>query len=158
MHRKAIKLRTRLKNKYNRNSTQSNFEQYKKQRNHCANLRQRFKSDYFRKFCQNGTLDSKSFWKKLKPYLFGKNHDDSDICLSEDVSLITDPRNIAEIMNEYFISIGQTTEQMNSKEDCNLSLHQIIKILEKHNSIISIKNNLKHEMLFEFLPITKKIQ
>ena len=90
VHRKAIKLRTRLKNKYNRNSTQDNFEQYKKQRNHCANLRQRFKSDYFRKICQNGTLDSKSLWKKLKPYLFGKNHGDSDICLSENDSMITD--------------------------------------------------------------------
>ena len=42
---------------------------------------------------------------------------------------------------------------MNSKS--NLSLHQIIKIFEKRNCIISIKNNLKHKMLFEFQPITK---
>ena len=118
-------------------------------------MRQRFKSDYFREICQNGTLDSKSFWKKLKPYLFGKNHGDTDICLSENDSLITDPKNIAEIMNKHFISVGQTTEQMNSKEDSNLSLHQIIKMFEKHNSIISIKNNLKHNTLFEFQPITK---
>ena len=118
-------------------------------------MRQRFKSDYFREICQNGTLDSKSFWKKLKPYLFGKNHGDTDICLSENDSLITDPKNIAEIMNKHFISVGQTTEQMNSKEDSNLSLHQIIKMFEKHNSIITIKNNLKHNTLFEFQPITK---
>ena len=44
---------------------------------------------------------------------------------------------------------------MNSKEDSNLSLHQIIKMFEKHNSILSIKNNLKHNTLFEFQPITK---
>ena len=155
VHRKAIKLRTRLKNKYNKNRTQSNFEQYKKQRNHCANLRQRFKSDYFSKICQNGTLDSKSFWKKLKPYLFGKDHGNLDICLTENDSLITDPRNIAEIMNKHFVSVGQTTEQINPKEKSNLSLHKIIKMSEKHNSIISIKNNLKHNMIFEFQPITK---
>ncbi len=156
VHRKAIKLRTKLKNKYNKNSTQSNFEKYKKQRNHCANLRQRFKSDYFRKICQNGTLDSKLFWKKIKPYLFGKNHGDSDICLSENDSLITDPKNIAEIMNKYFISVGQNTDQINTKEDPNLSLLQIIKTFEKHTSIIGIKNNLKHKMPFEFQPITKE--
>ena len=70
-------------------------------------------------------------------------------------SLITDPKNIAEIMTKHFISIGQTTEQMNTKEYSNLSLHQILKMFEKHNSIISIKNNLKCNMLFEFQPITK---
>ena len=155
-HRKAIKLRTRLKNKYNRNSTPSNFEKYKKQRNHCANFRQRCKSDYFRNICQNGTLDSKSFWKKLKPYLFGKNHGDSDICLSENDSLITDPKDIAKIMNKHFVSIGKTTDQINTNQDSNLSLHQIVKMFEKHDSIISIKNNLKYKIPFEFQPISRK--
>ncbi len=65
IHRKAIMLRTKLKNSYNKCRTNENFEKYKKQRNHCANLRQRVKSDYFTKICQNGTLDSKTFWKKF---------------------------------------------------------------------------------------------
>ena len=42
-HRRAIRLHTKHKNTCNRNRTQSNFENYKKQRNHPANLRQRFK-------------------------------------------------------------------------------------------------------------------
>ena len=83
-------------------------------------------------------------------------HGDSDICLSENDSLITDPKEIAEIMNRYFISIGQTADQINTKEDSNLSLHQIVEMFEKHDSIISIKNNSNYKMPFEFQPITRK--
>ena len=47
-------------------------------------------------------------------------------------------------MNKYFRSVGQTTEQMNTKVDSILSLSQIIKMFEKHKSIINIMKNLKH--------------
>ena len=60
---------------------------------------------------------------------------------------LTDPKNIAEIMNKHFISAGQTTEQMHLREDSDSSLHQIIKIFEKHNSIISIEKNLKYNIV-----------
>ena len=60
-------------------------------------------------------------------------------------------------MNKYFVSVGQTTGQMNTKEDSNLSLHKIIKMFEKHKSIFNIIKNLKHKGPFEFQPTTKKI-
>ena len=60
-------------------------------------------------------------------------------------------------MNKYFISVGQTTEQMNTKVDSILSLSQIIKMFEKHKGIINIVKNLKHKGPFEFQPTTKKI-
>ena len=60
-------------------------------------------------------------------------------------------------MNKYLISVGQTTEQMKTKEDPILSLHQIIKMFEKHKSIFNIIKKLKHKGPFEFQPTTKKI-
>ena len=71
--------------------------------------------------------------------LIWKNHGDSDICLSENASLTTDPKEIAEIMNKYFIGISRTTDQINTNEDSDISMHQIVKMFEKHDSIISIK-------------------
>ena len=46
---------------------------------------------------------------------------------------------------------------MNTKEYSNLSLHEIIKMFEKHESIINIMKNLKHKDPFEFQLTTKKI-
>ena len=105
---------------------------------------------YVKKICHNGILDSKSVWNKLKPYLFGKIHDDSDICLTENDNLISDQKTVADIMNRYFISVGRTTVKTNMGEYSSLSLGQIINVLEKHSGIISIKNNLKHQSLFDF--------
>ena len=46
---------------------------------------------------------------------------------------------------------------MNTKEDSYLSLHQIIRMFEKHKSIINIIKKLKHKGLFEFQPTTNKL-
>ena len=72
-HRKAIMLRSRLKNNFHKNKTDQNWLKFKKQRNYCANLRRKSKREYFSKICENGTMDSKTFWKKLKPFFFRKN-------------------------------------------------------------------------------------
>ena len=84
----------------------------------------------FKTICYNGILDSKSFWNKLKPYLFEKVHDDSDICLTENNELITDPKTIANIMNRYFISVGRKIVITNSREDSSPSQGQIINVFE----------------------------
>ena len=61
-HRKAVMLRSKLKNNYLKNKTVENWSEFKKQRNYCVNLRKKSKKEYFSKICENGTLDSKTFW------------------------------------------------------------------------------------------------
>ena len=51
-HRKAIKLRTKLKNKFNKCKTEIHFGKYRKQRNQCANLRQRANLTIIKKFAK----------------------------------------------------------------------------------------------------------
>ena len=65
---KARMLRTKLKNIYNKHRTKDNFQKYKEQRNHCANLRQRVKSNYFTKICQEGMLDTRQFKNLIKTW------------------------------------------------------------------------------------------
>ena len=45
--RKAIMVRSKLKNKYNKNRTEENWDSYKKQRNFCVNLLRKNKTYYF---------------------------------------------------------------------------------------------------------------
>ena len=44
--RKAVMVRSKLKNKYNKNRTGENWDTYKKQRNFCVNLLRKTKKDY----------------------------------------------------------------------------------------------------------------
>ena len=130
IHRKAIMLRKKLKNIYNKYRTKDNFQKYKEQRNHCANLRQRVKSNYFTKICQEGMLDSKTFWKKLKPHFFTKGQGDSAITISENDCLISDPQSVAEILmlrHTHFVSIGQITNSIYKGLTENSTITEIIR-------------------------------
>ena len=142
-HRIATKLRTKLKSKFNKCQAQTNFENYGRQRSHCANLRQRAKSEYSKNFCQNGTLDSKAFWQWLKPFFFGKSRSDSDICLLEKDSLVTNPKHVVEIMNDFFFSIGEqsVTDHMNIEP--HSFIDNIVEKYKNHSSIKNIKRNFK---------------
>ena len=65
--RKAIMVRSKLKNKYNKNRTEENWDSYKKQRNFCVNLLRKTKKDYFNDLNIKNITDNKAFWKTIKP-------------------------------------------------------------------------------------------
>ena len=44
---KAIMVRSKLKNKYNKIRTEENWDSYKKQRNFCVNLLRKTKKEYY---------------------------------------------------------------------------------------------------------------
>ena len=62
--RKAIMVRPKLKNKYNKNRTEENWDSYKKQRNFCVNL-SKTKKDYFNDLNIKNITDNKAFWKTI---------------------------------------------------------------------------------------------
>ena len=65
--RKSVMVRSKLKNKYNKNRTEENWGSYKKQRNFCVNLLRKTKKDYFNDLNINNITDNKVFWKTIKP-------------------------------------------------------------------------------------------
>ncbi len=88
----AIRLRTKLENAHNKCRTNKSYDRYKRQRNHCANMHQRLKSNYFTKICEDCLIDSRTFWEKLKPYFFSKSHGDQEITVSENDCLVSNPQ------------------------------------------------------------------
>ena len=71
--RKAIMLRSKLKNILNEIKTHFNWQKYKHQRNFCLNLLGKTKIYiYFAKLNVKSVADNKLFWKNVKPYFSDK--------------------------------------------------------------------------------------
>ena len=69
--RKAISTRSRLKNKFNKNSSAKNWNSYKKQINFCLKFLRLTKKKYFNNIDVKKVSDNKIFWKSVK--LFSSN-------------------------------------------------------------------------------------
>ena len=106
--RKAIMLRSKLKNIFNKNKTHFNWQKYKHQRNFCLNLLRKTKKQYFAKLNVKDVADNKLFWKNVKPYFSDKGSNSTKITLVEKDIIITDEKQIANIMNEHFVRITKS--------------------------------------------------
>ena len=77
-------------------------------------------------------MGSKNFWKTVKPFISNKtNRNESDIILIENNKVIKDRKNVANTLNEYFISsIAEYTagRQMTAlpSQDIEISISEII--------------------------------
>ena len=60
---KAIMLRSRLKNKFNKNPNEANRNYYKKQRNVCGSFARKEKKRYYNKLYLKIFEDNKKFWR-----------------------------------------------------------------------------------------------
>ena len=52
--------------------------------------------------------DNKLFWKSVKPFFIDKGSNYSKITLVEENNIISDEKEIANIMNNYFINVTKT--------------------------------------------------
>ena len=64
--------RSKLKSIYNKNWTNDNWSNFKKQRNFCVNLLRKTKTDYFQNLNIRDLSDNSKFWQKMKPYFSNK--------------------------------------------------------------------------------------
>jgi hypothetical protein len=100
--RKAWYIRSRLRNKFNKNKTPENWNNYKKQRNICTSLKRKALNRYFHR----KKASPKGFWKTFSPYLSNKGHTiEEDILLLEKGELVQDRKEVADLFNEYYINI-----------------------------------------------------
>ena len=102
--RKAIMLRSRLKNKANKTKSAEDMARFRKQRNFVVNLNRKTKKNFF----ANNTASSKNFWKAIKPYFGGKNCIASKerILLVENSVITSDEQTLATQFNNFFNSVS----------------------------------------------------
>ena len=106
--RNEITLRSKLKNKFNKERNHIKWCNYKHQRNHCLSILRKTKKEYFNNLNIKQVSDNKLFWKSVKPFFNDKGSSSSKIKLVEENNIISDEEEIANIMNNYFINVTKT--------------------------------------------------
>ena len=77
-------------------------------RNLCVKLRWKAVKQYFVKICRSGIMSNKNFWKTVKLFTSNKtNRNESDVILVESSNIFKNRKNVADILNQYFINIAE---------------------------------------------------
>ena len=153
--RKAIMHRSKLKNIYNKKMDRVNWENYKKQRNFCVTLLRRTKKEYFQNLNVKDLQDNKKFWKTIKPYFSNRGLNSNKMLLKEKGELVSDDRQLASIMNKFFISF---TKSLKLKEEQGnpIPLNDILEKFSFHPSIDEIRKTYERDKNFFFHQVTEK--
>ena len=112
------------------------------QRNFCANLLRKTKTEYFQKLNVKGLSDNRKFWKTIKPFFSNKGLIFNKLMLKENNRLITEEKKLATLMNTFFVNIA---ESLDLKKDDDSPLNPINSeninhILEKQKSSQCTRN------------------
>ena len=110
-------LRTRLKNKYNKSRTVQNWEAFRKQRNSCVKLFRTEKRNFYKNLDISQITDNKKFWNTVKPFISNKNKAKAKITLIEDERIISKDEEVAETLNDYFVTV---TDSLGLTENCEI--------------------------------------
>ena len=92
-------LRSRLKNNLNRQRSDENWDNYKKERNFSVKLLRQTKEKYFSDIKVKSISDNKRFWKTIKPFFSNKGLNTKNMMLVEDNKIVHEEEIIANIMN-----------------------------------------------------------
>ena len=148
--RKSWYQKSKLRNIYNKNKSDLNWNNFKKQRNICTSLKRKAKKKLF----IEKNKDQISFWKIFGPYITNKgHHSKEDYIVSDNGELINDRKKVANLFNNYFINIienstGKALPQF-TFSPLQETMDQIIEAYKNHPSIIMIKEKMDQSKDFK---------
>ena len=137
--RKAIMRRSRFKNNFNKQRSDENWDNYKKQRNFCVKLLRHTKEKYFSDVNVKSISENKKFWKTIKLFFSNKGLNTNNMMLVEDNEIVLEEEIIANILNDYFTNITTHLKLKPTKIDPKTNLESIIDIFKNHESVQRIK-------------------
>ena len=164
--RKAIMLRSRLKNKYNNSRTAEQWEAFRRQRNLRVKLFIKERRSFYNRLTISDITDNKIFWKTAKPTFSDEGRSNSKVTLIENDTLILNDKKVAETMNDYFVSINdslcleENSEVIISTEDVSDPIERAIIKYSKHPSIRKIRSSVQKMIIFlnsKLYPLNRSI-
>ena len=103
---KALKTKSRIKNKWNKWRSRENFLEWQNIKKKCNYLTWKAEKDHFEKILSNGVVTNKDLWEKVKPALSHKyDKFQSDIILKEGEHIISEESKVSEILNNQYSNI-----------------------------------------------------
>ena len=100
--RKAMMRRTQLQNKYYKTKTDEDLKSFKKQRNFVSHLYKKRRKQFFNKLDITNFTDNKKFWENVNPLFTDKGPRSHKITIVEGDKIISEDREVAETMNDFF--------------------------------------------------------
>ena len=85
-------------------------------------------------------VPNKKFWKTVRSYFSDKDNNSSKITLIENNTIVSDEEKIADLMNEYFISIIKNLNLKLSACNATTDIDSIIRTFENHIRIKMTKS------------------
>ena len=158
---KAFMHRSKLKNRYNKNTTELNKSMYKKQRNFCVNLLRKEKKKYYNNFDLKIFQNNSKCWQRIKPLFANKQIAlQKNIIIVENDKIISSSEKVAEKLNNFFIDAVDNLEIEPFAHSTDSNIHtksrdEITKKYEMHLSILEIKKNVNVENKFVFTNTTE---
>ena len=101
----AIMKRSRYRNKFLKDKSQTRSENYKIQRNLCKKLLRKTKKSYFESLNTKKITDNRTFWKTVVPLFTNKASRGEKIILTEAEKHISDDKKICNIFNNFFSKV-----------------------------------------------------
>ena len=151
--RKAMMLRTNLKNRANKTKDQEDIRKYRKQRNLVVKMNKIAKREFYTSLDPEIVETNRRFWKTLKP-LFSNNESREKITLIEDGKIIIDDKSIGQYFNNNFakivdiLNIPRPVDIM-PNEQCGDPMIDAVEKYKTHPSIVMIKDKTRGQT-FEF--------
>ena len=148
--------RSALENKYYRNKSEETYKAYKKQRNFTNILLKKEKKRYFSNLKLNNFTDNKKFWNTVKPLFSNCGGGSQKITFVKDDKIISNDKDVAETFNEFFknsvksLNISQNRHLINDTGNLTDPVEIAMKKIEKHPSIIDIKELMEVNTEFSF--------
>ena len=155
--RKAVMLRSRLRNIFNKNKTDSAKAAYKKHRNICTSLFRKAKSDYYSNLNTNSITDNKKFWKTVKPLFSEKVISAESITIVENDTIYNNDSDVSQIFNQFFSNVVKNLNILPNDDVINDNvndpdiINRAILKYQHHPSILKIKEVFGNQDTFSFV-------
>jgi len=113
--RKAIRHRNKLWRKFTKDRTDTNYKQYRIQRNKCTSLRRKAIKEHFLKKSTSSD-NPREFWNAYRPFLHGKTKQAKDNILEENNVVMTEKSSVADLFNNNFLQATNSVAQINDSD------------------------------------------
>ena len=154
-------LRSKLRNRYNKNKTSHAHLAYNRQRNYCTSLLRESKKKIYEGLDPSVISDNKKFWKVTKPFFSNKETVSINIALSDNKEIHEDSSKVSQLFNDFFSNAVQNLN-IDESNFANVSINENDPILraiykyEQHPSITKIKEVVGDDTHFSFSYVDNK--
>ena len=150
--RKSVHLKAQLRNRYNRFPSRRNWKIFRTQRNRTNHIRRKSIKTYLMEKCSG--KNDKTFYQTIKPFISKKAKHAQPTQLQEGNRLINEEKDIANIMNDYYVHIASNIGLPSDVEMFDMSNEMFVdKCVDKfknHESIVNIKRSVTDPQCFGF--------